>query len=365
MTATILSFLAVSLILITSAWINGRQDPSTPQLPLSVLGSSGLGIVSPREHSFSLRHVFHRGTRLYPNFHRRLDVHKDEAQGKYQYFNSFKTTGPFDICGAPHRIHRLADREIEDVTIMLAAQNHGNSASLNPTAWTIDEVPGPNITDKSTILNLAFMTANAYEVDRSVSDWVDVGQGYNSSTSFGWENDGLHGHVFSDDTNSTIIIAIKGTTVAVFDGADTTTKDKKNDNLFGSCCCGEGGQYLWPQVCHCKTSTYTCNEACVKTSLRKPNRYYQASVELYGNITELYPTSDVILVGHSLGGVVASLLGLTFGLPTMTFEAYGQALAAKTLGLPHPPDNLPSTGQMYTGGYHFGHTAGKATYIHC
>ena len=42
----------------------------------------------------------------------------------------------------------------------------------------------------------------------------------------------------------------------------------------------------------------------------------------------MYPTSDIWLVGHSLGGALASLLGTTFGLPAVAFEAPGERLAA-------------------------------------
>ena len=158
------------------------------------------------------------------------------------------------------------------------------------------------------------------------------------------------------------MIAIKGTTPAVFDGAETTTNDKVNDNLFFSCCCGQGGHYLWLKVCTCMTDTYTCNEGCVISALKDKSRYYHAAIELYGNITELYPNSSVWLTGHSLGGSVSSLLGLTFGLPVVTFEAVPDALPASRLGLPSPPDYLPNLHQtrQYTGAYHFGHTADPA-----
>ena len=364
MAGTVLSFLALSLIVTASAWVDGQQGPLVSQLPPTKSGSSALRVVSPREYSLSLKQVFHRGISLYPDLHRRLDVQKEALHGRHRGHDRFGTTGPFNIRGTSHNIHRLANRSVEDVKLWLdATRRHGSSASLTSTDWSSDEVLGPNITDKRTVLNLAVMAANAYDTNRNDPDWVDVGQGFNSSINFGWENDGLRGNVFSDEMNSTIIIAIKGTNAVVFDGADTTTNDKENDNLFGSCCCGQGGQYLWRQVCDCKTSTYNCNETCLTTSLRKPNRYYQASLELYGNITELYPNSEVILVGHSLGGVVVSLLGLTFGVPTVTFESYGQALAAHRLGLPFPPNTplgIPQA-RSHTGGYHFGHTAGKAT----
>ena len=70
---------------------------------------------------------------------------------------------------------------------------------------------------------------------RYTSGWENVHNGFNSSADFGWESDGLRGHVFADENNSTIIISVKGTSTAVYDGAETTTNDKENDNLFFSC----------------------------------------------------------------------------------------------------------------------------------
>ncbi len=145
----------------------------------------------------------------------------------------------------------------------------------------------------------------------------------------------------------------------MFDGSDTTTNDKENDNLFFGCCCGQGGQYLWRQVCDCKTSTYTCNSTCLVEALKKKNRYYYAAQDLYHNVTAIYPDADIWLAGHSLGGSVSSLLALTYGLPVVTFEAPGEALAAARLGLPTPPEYHAGSHQAraYTGGHHFGHTA--------
>lgn len=145
----------------------------------------------------------------------------------------------------------------------------------------------------------------------------------------------------------------------MFDGSGTTTNDKINDNLFFSCCCAQQGRYLWKQVCNCRTNTFTCNQTCLVEELREENRYYRAAINLYGNVTEIYPDSNVWLSGHSLGGAVSSLLGMTFGLPTITFEAPGDALPAARLGLPTPPGSTPGAPQTrnYAGTYHFGHTA--------
>lgn len=56
------------------------------------------------------------------------------------------------------------------------------------------------------------------------------------------------------------------------------------------------------------------------------------------------------MTGHSLGGAVASMVGITFGIPTVTFEVPGDRLASTRLHLPHAPGaRLPI--------WHFGHTA--------
>jgi lipase ATG15 len=260
----------------------------------------------------------------------------------------------------PINIQRLADRSRDRIDAMLdAGRMQGSPVLLDASDWTIDEVPGPNITDKETVLSMARVAANAYVAEHNDAEWLDVGGGFNYTEDFGWENDGLRGHIFADTTNSTVVIGLKGTSPAVFDGSETTTNDKINDNLFFGCCCGQGGQYTWRQVCDCQTSAFKCNSTCVVEALRNKNRYYYAAQEIYRNTTLLYPNADFWLAGHSLGGSTASLVALTYGVPVVTFEAPGEAMPAKRLGLPTPPGYQIGSHQerAKTGGTHFGHTA--------
>lgn len=68
------------------------------------------------------------------------------------------------------------------------------------------------------------------------------------------------------------------------------------------------------------------------------------------NVADRYPEATIWLTGHSLGGALASLVGQTFLVPTVTFEIPGDSLASRRLHLPHPPGvHLPL--------WHFGHTA--------
>ena len=365
--ALLLSFIAASSKVASAAsWHSGWLDGPN-QIPLSPIQppaapASGVSSDQPnRQHEFTLRHVFHHGTHQYPDLHMRLDVRPGDSVWIGAEREGQRTAyGSFSARSRPITIQRLSDRRVAAIESLIdVARLTGVTSTPPPSAWALDEIVGPNVADKETVLSMARMAGNAYTMEPGTGEWQDVNGGFNQSQGFGWEGDGLRGHIFADKDNSTIVIALKGTSPAVFDGAETTSNDKENDNLFASCCCGQGGHYLWRQVCDCQSSAFTCNKTCLTKALKMKNRYYQASLELYGNVTELYPTSDIWLTGHSLGGAVTSLLGLTFGLPVTSFEAYGEALAAARLGIPSPPDSHPSVPQtrQNTAIYHFGHTA--------
>lgn len=332
---------------------------SGQQLPLQPPQQTAL---ASTDHTFTLRHIFHRGTYKYPNLHRRLDIRpEDEFTVSYDDEPPIDVAPPrFNAKSAPIEIERLVDRRHAQIEGHLEyASLTGMARVLDAEHWTTDEVDGPDVEDKDTVVNLASMAANAYVPKYKTGNWEDVGPPFNVSADFGWEGDGLRGHIFADEKNETIVVGLKGTSVAVFDGEGTTTPDKVNDNLFFSCCCGQGGNWLWKQACNCQTDTYTCNSTCVVRALHKKTRYYSAAMELYTNITELYPTSNIWIVGHSLGGSVSSLLGLSYGVPVVTFEAPGEDLAARRLGLPIPgeADRQHPFQRRLTGAKHFGHTA--------
>ena len=345
----------------TDGWVTGpNQVPIIPLPPSSPPELELPTPSSPAQHDFTLRHIFHHGTYLHPKLHRRLDVQPDDDVWILDDGSTDKNPQrSFHIRSRGEPIQRLSDRRYEVVDALMSAARLGYPAALDASAWTIDDVPAPNVTDKETVLSLANMAANAYIKVPGTEDWEDVQAGFNVTDDFGWENDGLRGHIFADEGNRTVVIGLKGTTPAVFDGSGSTSKDKENDNLFFSCCCGQGGHYLWRQVCDCSTAAYTCNSTCLLKTLYGKNRYYSAAQELYGNVTELYPNSTIWMAGHSLGGSVSSLLGLTFGLPVTTFEAVPEALPAYRLGLPTPPGFQTGNHQARnnTGAYHFGHTA--------
>ncbi|KAI3404216.2 ATG15 [Candida oxycetoniae] len=283
---------------------------------------------------------------------------------------------PFDIQlpfkTKQYKIKRLKDRHepffIESY-LDYARSVNGNAEILNRInlEWSDDDVSVPNITDRDTLVSLATISSNAYvrfpkdDEEKKKSDWIDVGDWdpdeQHNNINFGWDSIGLRGHVFVSHDNKTVVIGIKGTSGAGLPGGgsdETSGIDKTNDNLLFSCCCARVG-YMWTTVCDCYEKTYTCNQDCLERELRRKDRYYEAALDIYKNVTKLYPpeTTEIWVTGHSLGGAVASLLGRTYGLPTVAIESPGEMLASNRLHLPKPP-GLPRHLEHI---WHFGNTA--------
>lgn len=285
---------------------------------------------------------------------RRLDIHPNTLVATADTPLSARPS--YKLRSRPRPAAQLKDRSKSTIEAHLLASRYGFPTTFGADAWTTHEIRQPNITDKATVLQLAKIAADAYIEVQYTEDWLEIGKPYNLSRDIGWDTDSLRGHVFADETNSTVIIGLKGTSMAVFDGAETTTNDKVNDNLFFSCCCARLG-YWWKTVCDCYSGTaYTCNNTCLSSALREENKYYRAALNLYYNVTQLYPNAEVWMSGHSLGGALSSLVGQTYNIPAVAFEAPGEALASERLSLPLPPGEV-SRQRTDIPVYHFGHTA--------
>ncbi|THV00342.1 alpha/beta-hydrolase [Dendrothele bispora CBS 962.96] len=184
------------------------------------------------------------------------------------------------------------------------------------------------------------MTNNAYYSDPSSSNWYDLGPDWNVSYTYGWEpdSDGFRGHVFVSQDTKTVVLSIKGTSVPWIGGGPTMKKDKLNDNLLFSCCCARVGP-TWSTVCGCYGGGGKCDEGCVEKALAEDSLFYPIGTNLYNNLSYMYPESNIWVIGHSLGGSLASLIGQTFGTPVVAFEAPAEKMASRRLHLPSAPSS--------------------------
>ncbi|KZP31761.1 alpha/beta-hydrolase [Athelia psychrophila] len=215
--------------------------------------------------------------------------------------------------------------------------------------WEEDEILGPDVESRETLLTLAKMTNNAY-IEPEDPQWYDLGGDWNDTYPVGWEPDadGFRGYVFATPDNSTVVLSIKGTSSGLFGGGGPTQKkDKTNDNLLFSCCCASVG-FSWTPVCGCHRGGWKCDNDCLEDAMVEDSLFYPIGTNLYNNISYIYPTSNIWIIGHSLGGSLAALLGTTFGAPVVTFEAPGEKMAAGRMHLPSPPSTQHVTHVYHT-----------------
>ncbi|KAF9191400.1 putative lipase atg15 [Haplosporangium sp. Z 767] len=298
----------------------------------------------------TLRHILHHGGRQFPNLFRRLDLSRTDillsellTGESLTHKLKVKTTTTLKPRGEEFRSFRSRG---------FRAMGLNQDQSFGPESWTREVVDAPNVDDQETIVQLAKMNYNSY-TEVASPGWYDLEGNWSVNSTFGWEEDGVRGHVFSSADNTTLIIAIKGTSAAILGGGGgTAARDKINDNLLFSCCCAKVDR-TWRAVCDCNTGGYQCDQTCIENSVNSDDAYYNIAMTILWTVQDMYPHAKVWLTGHSLGGGLSSLMALTFGVPTVTFEIPGDRLAAQRLHLPGPPainwDDFPL--------FHVGHTA--------
>ncbi|MBW0494266.1 hypothetical protein O181_033981 [Austropuccinia psidii MF-1] len=336
------------------------------QIPFLLKSSSSS---SSSSHSFQLQHAIHISHLQNQNLIFQRDFHHHDRiqinlKSNLDPFNHYHSTQILKSRPGKIWTHNASLSYWKSVHQKNLKKNYQNSSSyeldsssFNELNWKRDQVNLPDVDDIETLASLAKMTNDAYILPGD-NQWYDPNGNWNLSHSFGWENDGVRGHIFATTDNSTIVVAIKGTSASVLgNGGPTGTRDKFNDNLFFSCCCARVS-WTWTPVCDCYAGGGNqCREQCLEDALTEKSTYFSAIIQLYDHLVWLYPTSQIWLTGHSLGGALVGLLGVTFGVPAVAFEAPGDLLPAKRLHLPLPPHASFGEGQERSEVIHVYHTA--------
>lgn len=206
----------------------------------------------------------------------------------------------------------------------------------------------PIINDPETVLNFAKMAANSYK-QRSIDGWRNMTSNYTELDGFGWERNGLRGHIYSNAAEDLVVIGFKGTSTLLM-GGGTVSMDKYTDNIMFSCCCARV-DISWMPVCGCYLgglketasksdygnypSSGRCNQTCLAQVIKEDaDSYVNQAINIVKKVQENYPKAQLWFTGHSLGGAIASLMAVTFDTTAaVTFEAPGDRLYAERLGI--------------------------------
>lgn len=196
------------------------------------------------------------------------------------------------------------------------------------------------------------MTSDSYLFDPREPGWLNTSLGYNFTSRFGWNDSGIRGHVFTTADYGNVVVAFKGTTIDPRD--KLSSRDRLNDNTLFSCCCGAYNPYGYGPVCNCTNGRYQCDATCLTSALLQNDTYYDAAMLIVEEFRSRYPEATFWLVGHSLGGALASLVGLTLDIPSISYEAPPERLPAERMGLLAPNN---TTRNKRATAHHFGNSA--------
>ncbi|OCB90067.1 alpha/beta-hydrolase [Sanghuangporus baumii] len=175
----------------------------------------------------------------------------------------------------------------------------------------------------------------------------------------------------STEDNSTVVLSIKGTSASFLGGGGPTAKkDKLNGAqaflVFRRRLLNPNGLFSPPDnkiICYLAAAAHTSTghgrkyatvivvagiAISIAYKMLLLRRVSSIRSNLYYNLTYLYPNSNIWITGHSLGGALASLLGVTFGAPAVTFESPGEKMASERLHLPQPPSTQHITHIYHT-----------------
>ncbi|NBP01496.1 MAG: hypothetical protein EBU90_15420 [Proteobacteria bacterium] len=253
-----------------------------------------------------------------------------------------------------------------DLTTTTTTTTNTNTNTNTNTGTTQTEINYRNV------LELAKMSYNVYYTPEQ-GKWYDVE--LNRTVDISASEDTVHAYLFGNDDYNAIVF--KGTSIywgSKSFGSDTVYNDKYNDNLFFSCCFYQESNLFNKQDCECTANPTPdpdkcpnddlqfssqrvfmtqrkCYRECYRSSKQYHLNYYRTAETVMEKASQVVDLSKVIvLAGHSLGGTLATMMGIKYDKQIVTFEAPGEAHYLKLAGLVSESANFNNI-------YHFGHTA--------
>jgi lipase ATG15 len=211
----------------------------------------------------------------------------------------------------------------------------------------------------NTIKNMMLMSYDAY-MDTNDSKWDKVD--YNLTGDISVSPNDIKGYLFSDETKTHNIVAIKGTSISfipmflnMFNS--TVTNDKFNDNLFFSCCYYKESKLFNNYCTDDSTSKYDCKRSCYENSTSIDKNYITMLPIIMDNIKKVidFDNSNVYFTGHSLGSFLANIMGMKYNKQVIGFDSPGTRHYIKMLNLTGNTNRI----------YNFGHTADSIMHGDC
>lgn len=214
----------------------------------------------------------------------------------------------------------------------------------------VNDIYSINISDINTyenILEFANISYNIY-FDSDKKNYNNIYK--NKFTNISLNDNTVKAFVYTNQEDTINVIAFKGTSLHLKHiSNDVGHYDKKNDNLFFSCC-----YYKQIKNFNCYSDkdcnvNNNCKKSCYKESLDDIDNYYNIAK----NIINTWLNNNnkfFIFTGHSLGGTLASMMGLTYNTYAIAFESPGDKNYIDLIGLKYNKTQIEKI-------YHYGHDA--------
>jgi putative lipase involved disintegration of autophagic bodies len=207
--------------------------------------------------------------------------------------------------------------------------------------------------DFHSVRQLAYMAHEVYNA-KSNTKWSGIGSN-NINSSIPVFDDGkfVHAYLFSNVDKSMNVVAFKGTSILL---GDSAYNDKYNDNLYYSCCFYKQSRIFNEDYKACDvdySAKGLCNKNCYSEAFTDQRNYYLIAADIVKTVETLvdFANSTVVFTGHSLGGTIATMMGVKYNKSVVTFQSPGERHYFDISGLQYTDTDVNRNV------YHFGHNA--------